>query len=327
MSTSNPRIAVIGGGTGSFTLLSELKNGTDNITALVNMVDDGGSTGVLRDQYGVLPPGDVRQCLVALSRSSESLRELFNYRFPDGTDFAGHSMGNLFLSGVELMRSDFGEAVKLASQVLNITGRVIPMTLDNCRLVLDGPGGRIVGEHKIAKANVRVQTANLSLEPEAVMHPEAKIALNEAELIVIAPGNLYSSLVPALLVKGVSDVLKQIDAPVVYVCNLVNKPLHTKGYMVHDYINELEILTGKGVISHVLYNTDLPDKKTMDAYALDGEYPVEIDDSKLQGRAIIAGSFLQHTPGKRNENDSFILRSLIRHDAKAITNALLGILT
>src|SRR5665213_528832 len=135
MSKSQPRIVVIGGGTGSFTLLSALKQHTPNLTALVTMADNGGSTGVLRDELGVLPPGDIRQCLVALSTAPEELRELFNYRFPEGT-FEGHSFGNLFLSAVERMTSDFNHAVRMAGDVLRIRGRVLPMTLQNCNLVL-----------------------------------------------------------------------------------------------------------------------------------------------------------------------------------------------
>ena len=141
MKQANPRIVVIGGGTGSFTLLSALKAYTKNITALVNMVDDGGSSGVLRDELGVLPPGDVRQCLVALSESPQALRDLFNYRFPDKTNLAGHSFGNLFLSAVEMMNKDFASGVALAGDILKITGRVVPITLTKTQLHLASVGG------------------------------------------------------------------------------------------------------------------------------------------------------------------------------------------
>jgi uncharacterized cofD-like protein len=324
-----PHIVVIGGGTGSFTLLQALKSQTPYLTALVNMADDGGSTGVLRDELGVLPPGDVRQCLVALSESPGKLRELFNYRFPEGT-FAGHSFGNLFLSAVEKMTDDFGEAVRLASDVLQITGEVVPVTLDRCNLVLrDGQGNvKVRGQYAIETSDFDGRTQpQLVFEPEAVLNPRAREALVQADLIVIAPGNLYSSLVPALMVSGMSEALQQAKAPVAYVCNLVNKPTQTKNFAVHDYVSELERIAGDGVIDTVLYNTDQPSAKILDAYALDGEYPVVIDQHALEQASYtaIGGNFLSHSSQERDSNDTFILRSLIRHDVEAIAQALLGL--
>lgn len=321
----NPRIVVIGGGTGSFTILSSLKNQPCELTALVNMADDGGSTGILRDHYGVLPPGDVRQCLVALSDSSQSLRELFNYRFPSETPLAGHSFGNLFLSAVEMMASDFGEAVKLASEVLRVRGRVVPITLDNCHLILETGDEKISGEYLIANTDLREPQPKLALEPRAVINPVARDAIARAKLIVIAPGNLYGSLVPALLVEGVAQALQKTAAKVAYVCNLVNKPVQTRNFSVHDYVAELERFAGEGVIDYVLYNTDKPSKKLLDAYALDGEYPVGIDHEQLQKAhyTAIGGAFLAHTGMERDENDTLILRSLIRHDAEAIARKLI----
>lgn len=325
---SNKRIVVIGGGTGSYTLLSDLKKHTSHITALVNMADDGGSTGVLRDELGVLPPGDVRQCLAALSQSSTALRELFNYRFPEGSTFAGHSFGNLFLSAVEMMTKDFGEAVKLASTVLNITGRVVPVTLDNCHLTLTLDGKRISGEHAISKMDFEGKKAKLSLSPQAVINPVATEALAEASLIVIAPGNLYGSLAPALLAKGLSEALASVSVPVVYVCNLVNKPVQTKGYDVSDYASEVERFIGKPLLTHVLYNTNEPTSGILHAYALEGEYPVKVNHAELDNAhyQAIGGNFLSRSSQQRNNNDTFILRSLIRHDAEAIALQLMELI-
>lgn len=323
----DPNIVVIGGGTGSFTLLGALKEHTKNITAIVNMADDGGSTGVLRDELGVLPPGDIRQCLVALSESPQVLRELFNYRFPADTTFAGHSFGNLFLSAVEMMGSDFNEAVRLASEFLNITGRVLPITLSNCHLALKTTNGVMKGEYKIAHSNFdgRSDSPELWLEPEAEINPLAAEAIMSSDLVVIAPGNLYGSLVPALLVKGTAEALQATAAPVVYTCNLVNKPTQTQGFAVHDYVRELERFIGEGAIDVILYNTDEPSDEVLRAYALDGEYPVRIDEKELLalGRTAISGDFLAKYAGVRNKNDTFILRSLIRHDAQAIAGMLM----
>lgn len=319
---THPRIVVIGGGTGSFTLLQTLKHLTPDITALVNMADDGGSTGLLRDELGVLPPGDVRQCLVALSAAPQEMRELFNFRFAEGS-FAGHSFGNIFLSAVEKMTDNFEDAVRMASDVLRITGEVVPITLENCQLILQLGEKQVVGEYEISETRLESRP-ELSLKPHASINPIAKARIKNADLIVIAPGNLYGSLAPALLVEGVAKALKSTRATVVFVCNLVNKQTHTAGYAVHDYAEEIERFVGKGVLDYVLYNTDIPSKNLLKRYALDREFPVEIDAvalSKANYKAI-GGDFLSHARHTRNKNDRFIRRSLIRHDSAAVAKAL-----
>lgn len=329
MSKKDPHIVVIGGGTGSFTLLSELKAHSTNLTALVNMADDGGSTGVLRDEYGVLPPGDVRQCLVALS-SSQRLRELFNYRFPADTTFAGHSFGNLFLSSVEMMTNDFAEAVSVASEVLQIKGKVIPITLDNRRLMLSMPDGQaIMGQFETEEFNApSLKQAEIIFDEPAFLNPAARKAIVDADLIVIAPGNLYVSLIPTLIVKGLSEALQASSAPKAYICNLVNKPQHTIDYAVHDYAAELERFIGAKVLTHVLFNDDIPSDELLEAYALEGEFPVMVDIAALQNAHYkpVNGHFLSRGLQSRNANDTFIRRSLIRHDAAAVSRALMGLL-
>lgn len=331
MEKPNPRIVVIGGGTGSFTLLQALKKYTKNITALVNMADDGGSTGQLRDEFGVLPPGDIRQCLVALSESSEELRSLFNYRYPKGSSWEGHSFGNLFLSTVEMTTNDFAEAVRVASKVLNIRGKVVPMTLTDCKLCMEIDSQRIVGQYKIETTHFsgKNDSPKFWLEPDATISPEAKSAIVRADLIVIAPGNLYASLIPALLVSGVKEALSGASAQVVYVCNLINKPNHTAEFAVHDYVEELERVIGKGSIDTVLYNTDKPTVELLHKYALDGEFPVHIDEEILQGATYmsIGGNFLARKGADRDENDTFIHRSLIRHDAYAVADQIVKLYT
>lgn len=331
MSTKkNPKIVVIGGGTGSFTLLKELKNRTNNITALVNMADDGGSTGLLRDEFGVLPPGDVRQCLVALSEASEDLRNLFNYRYPMETNWAGHSFGNLFISTVEMTTNNFGDAVRLASKVLNIKGKVLPITLTNCQLSMNLRGETIRGQYKIETTDFRGKhdRPELWLEPTARINPEARQAIIEADLIVLAPGNLYGSLIPTLLVEGVINGLKNAKAVIAYVCNLVNKPNQTENFAVHDYVSELERFIGKNIIDDVLYNIDKPTSKQLEKYALDGEFPVKIDKSELDNKSYnaVGGKFLAGEGAKRDANDTLLHRSLIRHDANAVADQLLSLI-
>lgn len=326
----NPKIVVIGGGTGSFTLLKELKKHTTNITALVNMADDGGSTGLLRDEFGVLPPGDVRQCLVALSEASEDLRNLFNYRYPRGTNWAGHSFGNLFISTVEMTTNNFGDAVKLASKVLNIRGKVVPITLTNCQLSMKLRGETVRGQYAIETTDFhgKRDRPEFWLEPKAKINSDARQAIDEADLIVLAPGNLYGSLIPTLLVDGVVEGLRDTKAVISYVCNLVNKPNQTENFAVHDYVLELERFTGKNVIDSVLYNIDKPTSKQLEKYALDGEFPVNIDEAELSNRYYKAkgGKFLDSEGAKRDANDTLLHRSLIRHDANTVADELLSLI-
>lgn len=326
--SNSPKFVVIGGGTGSFTLLSGLKHYTNDITALVTMVDSGGSTGQLRDEYGVLPPGDVRQCLVALSNSSQEMRELFNFRFGEGS-FEGHSFGNLFLAAVEKMTNDFADAIRLASEVLNITGRVVPMTLDNVQLVLKDGDAEVVGEHEIEK---RVFSEGVkpefTLRPHAWINPEARQAILDADMIVLAPGSLYESLVASLIVDGAAEALQQTKARIVQICNLVTKPGQTDGWCVADFVKEMERFVGEGTIHYVLYNTAQPTEEMLTQYAREGEYPVSFTPEDFSdvtfkpiGRDLV--SLFQEAP---DPNDKLAIeRTLIRHDPDALARALMRI--
>ncbi len=320
-------IVVIGGGTGSFTLLQSLKNLTPNITAIVSMADDGGSTGVLRDELGVLPPGDVRQCLVALSEAPQEMRELFNFRFHEGT-FSGHSFGNLFLSAVEKMSDNFADGVRMASELLRITGRVVPITLDNVRLVLEyADGSRLMGEGTIDTAvSIGGREARLALEPAARLNPEAKEAILNADLVVLAPGDLYTSLGPSLIVPGVGESLKASKAKVVYVCNLVVKPGHTDGFTVADHANEIERFAGAEVIDVVLYNTAKPPEIVSERYIEQGEKLVEVNKSELelQHYEAVGMSFIADVAPRHNVQEGKLAtpHSFIRHDSEAVKHAL-----
>lgn len=324
------RVVVIGGGTGSFTLLRSLKNYTKHITALVNMADDGGSTGVLRDELGVLPPGDVRQCLVALSES-ERVRELFNYRFEEGT-FAGHAFGNLFMAALEKMTGNFAEAVEEASRVLNITGQVEPITLDKITLVMrNAKGEETRGEFKIGHADFGDggQRPIIRLDPDPVLNPKARQAIEQADLVVVAPGNLYGSLAPALIVPGMREALAATNAKKVYVCNLVTKPGQTDGFTVEDFADEIERFAGVS-LTHVLYNRERPSDELLQKYAHDGELPVNYDKAALKskhyvasGGNFISGEFVAHNSGVADPIAN--TRTFIRHDADAVARALMKI--
>jgi uncharacterized cofD-like protein len=329
MKKIDARIVVIGGGTGGFTLLGALKNYCNHVTALVNMVDDGGSTGQLRDELGVLPPGDVRKSLVALSESPK-VRDLFNYRFDEGA-LKGHTFGNLFLTALEKMTGNFAEAVETASEVLHTEGKVVPITLDNIRLVVEWPDGTMVhGESNIDIMEFAAHKGrpDIRLEPQARINPEAVEAIRHADLIVLSAGDLYTSLGPSLAVKGVAEALQSSQANIVYVCNLVTKPGQTDGLTVSGHAAEIERLAGDDVIDYVIYNTAVPSSELANRYMKEGELMVEADTQKLQGAhyKAIGLPLLDHETADAVKGDPLAAhRSLIRHDGDAIAQAILGV--
>ncbi len=322
------KIVVIGGGTGSFTVLSGLKNYAQNITALVNMVDDGGSTGQLRDEFGVLPPGDVRQCLVALS-DSERVRDLFNYRFNEGS-LKGHAFGNLFLTALQKMTGSFAEAVELASEVLNITGRVEPITLTDVKYCMKiGHGETIRGQFDISNVDLKGELPTIWLEPEAILNPAAERAILEADMLVIAPGNLYGSLAPVLAVKGLREVLQSSPAKKVYICNLVTKPGQTDTFNVIDFANEIERLAGASFLDYIIYNTAEPSADLLEKYAHEGEYAVRYDSKlfdgvhyKVRGADVLSPTIWH---GDISGDTIAYARTLIRHDGDKLARQLMRI--
>lgn len=321
------KIAVIGGGTGSFTLLSALKNHTTQLAALVNMADDGGSTGVLRDELGALPPGDVRQCLVALS-SSPKVRDLFNYRFEEGT-FQGHSFGNILLTALEQVTGSFSEAVETASEILHVNGTVVPATLDDVRLKLEWPEASTVlhGERTIDADYFRhdPRKATLSLTPSASANEMALAAIRDADLIVIAPGDLYTSLGPLLIIDGIGEALAASKAVKIYVSNLVTKRGQTEGFSVADHADEIERFAGRPFLDYVLYNEQQPDEQLAERYRQEDAYLVAINHEQLKDRpyTAVGGSFLGLVMEKERADKLPVTRSLIRHDSAAVANAII----
>lgn len=328
--TSDLRVAVIGGGTGSFVILNALKKYTRHITALVTMADDGGSTGVLRDELGVLPPGDVRQCLVALSDSPE-LRDLFTYRFEEGT-LKGHCFGNLFLTALEKTTGNFAEGIELASKVLNICGRVEPVTLDNITLATQFADGKTIkGENVISQTPIGIQKGQrFWLEPAAKANPEALAAIIKADIVVIAPGSVYGSLGPSLMVGGIGKALRDTSALKLQVCNLVTKPGQTDGYAPSDFAAELERLAGEEFIDVVLVNTEPITPDLVERYANDGENPVDVMAKAPAGiHYVIEGAPLlgnkKWDTATRKGDALAHQRSLIRHDGDAVVGAMIDI--
>lgn len=274
------KIVVVSGGTGGFTVLSGLKRYYRHITAIVSMADDGGSSGQLRDELGVLPPGDVRQCLVALSRSSRT-RDLFNYRFEEGS-FKGHSFGNLFLTALEKVTGDFYQGVALAGDILRTSGRVEPVTLDKVVLAMQDGKRVLAGQHQIDIKEFAEQRPEIWLEPRPTANPRALEAIKQADIIVVVPGSLYTSLGATLVVPGIGRALERSKAKKIYVCNLVNKPGQTDDFAVADYADEIERMAGAEFLDVVLYNTHEPSHEMLERYAADGELPVRIDRASLK---------------------------------------------
>ncbi|MEK7174135.1 MAG: gluconeogenesis factor YvcK family protein [Patescibacteria group bacterium] len=319
-----PKVVVIGGGTGTFTVLSGLKLYPLDLSAIVTMADDGGSTGVLRDELGVLPPGDVRQCLVALSKSPQFLRQLMNYRFVEG-GLAGHSFGNLFLSALEKMTGSFDKAVEMAGEILQIEGRVIPSTLNRVELVAELGNGTIVhGQNKIHHAPLSGNLRRIYLEPKAKANPKALSAIKAADLISIGPGDYYGSLIPNLLVTGIAEAIQGSKAIKAYTCNLMTKAEHTANFTVTDYAETMESYLG-GKFDYVIYNTKRPSPLALKRYAHEGERFVELG-RELSGRKIIGADLVSKKMPKVAKGDPLAAqRTLIRHDANKLAKLIFGI--
>ena len=325
------KIVVLGGGTGSFMMLSALKNHTKQLTAIVNMVDDGGSTGVLRDELGALPPGDVRQCLVALS-DLPKIRDLFNYRFEEGT-FGGHSFGNILLSALEKVTGSFSEAVETASEILRVKGTVIPATLDDVRLKMEWAEASLIlhGQRLINADYFKYdpRRAVLSLVPSATANAAAITAIEQADIVVVAPGDLYTSLGPLLIIGGIAEALKRTDAVCVYVSNLVTRLGQTAGFTVSDHASEIERFVGVPFLDYVLYNEQTPIREIARRYKSEDAFLVRIDKKVLAKASYkaIPGNFLGEMAHYDHKSNILpVTRSLIRHDVDAIASAIIKLL-
>jgi uncharacterized cofD-like protein len=321
-------IVTIGGGTGSFTLLSGLKKYPFNISAIVSMADDGGSTGRLRDELGVLPPGDVRQCLVALSEESETLRNLFNYRFESG-QLKGHSLGNLFLSALEKMTGNFSKGLGEAMKVLKIQGKVIPVTNDNVNLHLELNNGKVLKGEDEVNHNFEIQKLGIKklfLSPGAKANPSATSAIKRADVIIIGPGNHYCSVIPNLLIKEISLAIMNSKAKVVYVANLVNKKGHTERYNLADYVHSINKFIGGKRIDYVIFNNRLPSMQIRLKYKKRGDELISKGDFKDMDCRVIAADVINREIVKYSKADKLVSqRSLIRHDGEKIAKIILSI--
>jgi uncharacterized cofD-like protein len=322
------KVVTIGGGTGSFALLSGLKKYPLELSAIVSMADDGGSTGILRDELGVLPPGDVRQCLVALSDTPDILRELMNYRFAEG-GLEGHSFGNIFLSALEKITGNFGTGVEEAAKILNVRGRVIPVTLSDIRLSMELQNGKVLsGEHEINTSQKfeKVGVKKVFLRPKPKANPLALRAISEADLIVIGPGNHYCAIIPNLLVPGIAEALRETKAKIVYNCNLISKRGQTDLFSLEDYVREVNGYIGSDRIDYVTYNIHRPSAQLLKKYESEGLLVPFLGNTERSYRVIRADILSSEKVVRRTEDKVATTRAFIRHDPEKLAKVLVMLL-
>lgn len=323
------RVVVIGGGTGTFTILQALRDLSFDLTAIVSTADDGGSTGILRDELGVLPPGDLRQALVALSTDQTVLRDLLNYRFTEGS-LKGHSFGNLLISALEKITGSFDRAILEAGRVLAVKGSVLPVTTDHMHLRAETVQGKIIqGEHTIEE-HLWAEGEPLTrfwVEPRCVLHPLARQAIERADLIIVAPGSVYTSLIPNFLVDGMGEALHQTRAKVAYVVNLMTERGQASEFFVQDFVDLISSYLGGVPIDYVVYNTKLPSSDLLARYQRERERtPVRLDRKRLRNlpyRLIGANLVDRQVRMRPGQEDALAnSRTLIRHDTKRLARVL-----
>ncbi len=304
------KIVVIGGGTGVFTVLTGLKKYPVHLSAIVTIADDGGSSGILQEEFGILPPGDLRRALVALSSESPILANLFNYRFVNGTGLKGHSFGNLFLTALERITGDFNLAIQEAAKILGIKGKVIPVSLECTRLFARLENGfLVVGESNIdvPKHDGNLFIKEIFLNPQPKANKDALKENKQADLIIIGPGDLYTSIIPNFLVKNVKEAIKKSKAKKLYICNTMTKYGETNHFTAKDFFVTLEKYLGKNVVDYFLINIEKPKSNYLKQYKKEKAEMVKYNRQELSkwkkpkvifARVLRKGPFLRHDPDK-----------------------------
>ncbi len=309
-------ITTIGGGTGTFNVLSGLgRNRQLNLAAIVSVADSGGSTGELRDEFGILPPGDIRRAIVALAEDTEVVRRLFEYRFKEGRSIGGHTIGNLLLTALSDIMGDFERGIEELSEMFDVHGKVIPVTLENVSLgVTLENGDCILGESQIdvPRHEVSSPIRNAFLLGEGPLNPRAREAIENSDFVIIGPGDLYTSIVPNLLCKGMVEALRASQAKIIYVCNVMTKHGETDGFLVEDFVRVLEQYLGEGRIDYLLVNSGELRPDLVQKYQSEGKAPVQMRDrAALQAKGI-----------KVIERDFTSETDYIRHDPRKLARTV-----
>ena len=310
-----PKIVVIGGGTGLSTLLHGLKQYTTNITAIVTVTDDGGSSGRLRQEFDMLPPGDIRNCLVALADTEPLMQQLFQYRFADDSALRGHNFGNLFITAMTKITGDFERAVQASSKVLAIRGRVVPSANTKVRLVAEHEDGSVsLGETNISKAPVPIR--RVYLEPTGCQPTtEAIHAIREANAIVFGPGSLYTSIIPNLLVEHMVDEIVQSRALKIYICNVMTQSRETHAYKASDHVRALIAHTNPGIVQLCMVNTEPVPHHLLERYRAEDAFPVvaDIDHIRELGYQVVADNIIS-------------TQNYVRHDADKVAKLIVQLI-
>ncbi|MCD6310097.1 MAG: YvcK family protein [Candidatus Eremiobacteraeota bacterium] len=308
------KFVALGGGTGLSSLLRGIKEHTSNITAVVTVSDDGGSSGRLRKEMGVLAPGDIRNCLVALANDESQLSSLFQYRFTNGEGLEGHNFGNLLLVALNNIAGDFEKAVRLSSDILAIRGRVFPATLEPVVLCAEYEDGSIAeGESNIPKHRKKIK--RIFFHPSSCKPPTDVIqAIKDADAIILGPGSLYTSIIPTLIVEGIRDAITASSAIKIYVCNIMTQPGETDHFTASDHVKNLLMTTGIPKPDYVIVNQEMPEK-LIKTYQAEGAFPVLCDLEKIRAMDIIPVS----APLISEQE------SVVRHDPKKLAAQIIRI--
>lgn len=297
-----PKIVAIGGGTGLASVLRGLKYHQCDLTAIVTVADDGGSSGRLRRDMGILPPGDIRNCILSLANTESNMTALFNHRFQKG-ELRGHNFGNLFLAAMTEMTGDFQVAVKAMSSVLAVRGRVLPATLCDITLSAEMEDGSVVqGEYSIPEARKRI--SRLQLEPASPLALDEAVAeIEAADGIVLGPGSLFTSIIPNLLVPGIRRAIRSSNARKLYICNIMTQPGETDGYSAYEHVKAIENHAGR-LFTYVLVNTATAPEDITEKYGLEGRFQVKADTAALtsEGYTPICGDYLTRGDLARHES-------------------------
>ena len=311
-----PKIVVIGGGTGLSTMLRGLKLYTNNITAIVTVGDDGGGSGKLRADLGMLPPGDIRNCILALADTEPIMEDLLQYRFTEGT-LKGQSFGNLFLAAMDGISDNFEAAVQKMSSVLAVTGKVLPVTLDDMKLIAELENGNIVEGEPIIPDEVIKQKSkikNLKIEPEkAKPLLDALMAISEADAIVMGPGSLYTSIIPNLLVEDIAECINKSDAIKIYISNVMTQPGETDDFTVSDHIKTLMKYSGKNSVEYVIANNGTIPKDIEERYLSEGSKLVELDYDNIKdlGVKVVETDLVKITKGYVKHDSEYLAQVLM----------------
>ncbi len=316
------KITVIGGGTGTYVVLSGLKKLKDiDLSVIVSVTDSGGSTGRLRDQLGVLPPGDLRQCLVALSEAPDLWRRLFLYRFDKG-DFQGHNFGNLFLAALEKVSSSYDQVIEIASFVLKTKGKVIPVSYDKLHLVAEYENGRVLTGEKLIDENrlEKSRIKNIYITPKGKPNKKAVEAILNSDFIIFGPGDLYTSIIPVFLVERIVETYKKTKAKIIYILNLMTKAGQTTNYKASDHIKDIYKYTGR-YPDYVLVNNQKISPEILKIYRQNNEIPVEDDLKMFNNIKILRDDLIDNRKITKDKSD-IVYRSILRHDSEKITQVL-----